>query len=73
MKCARGIGDFTDKQLIAEYLRWREPHDPMLSESRIRTARKELVDEGRIEAIGYTQAERGRRETIWRLTDGPRV
>lgn len=65
------MGDyFTDKNLAATYRRVVEVGEaqlPPLSDSRIRTARKELVDAGLIAFAGYTEPERGRRESIWQV------
>ena len=62
---------FTDKGLVSTYRRVVEAEEaqlPPLSDSRIRTARRELVDAGLIAFAGYTEPARGRRESIWKVT-----
>lgn len=62
---------FTDKGLVSTYRRVVEVGEaqlPPVSDSRLRTARKELVDAGLIASAGYTEPERGRRESIWKVT-----
>ena len=70
--CREYMGEFfTDKNLAATYRRVVEVGGaqlPPVSDSRIRTARKELVDAGLITFAGYTEPERGRRESIWKVT-----
>ena len=70
--CTSYMGEyFTDKNLAATYRRVVEVGEaqlPPVSDSRIRTARKELVDAGLITFAGYTEPARGRRESIWKVT-----
>lgn len=59
---------FTDKGLVVTYQRVRETAGfPELSDSRIRTARRELVEAHRIAFAGYTTPAKGRRESIWEV------
>ena len=67
--CREYMGEyFTDKGLVSTYRRV-QPHTayPPVSDSRLRTARKELVDAGLITFAGYTEPARGRRESIWQV------
>lgn len=59
---------FTDKALVAGYRKIASAGgQPLLADSRLRTARKELVDAGLVYFAGYTDPDRGRRERIWTL------
>lgn len=61
---------FTDKGLVSTYRRVLESDEPTsyppLSDSRIRTARFELVSAGLVHFAGYTEGT-VRRERIWTL------
>lgn len=59
---------FTDKALVAGYRKIASAGgQPLLADSRLRTARKELVDAGLIFHAGRTTPDRGRSELIWTL------
>lgn len=66
---------FTLKMAVATYARvvarqpsWDGPEKlPHLSESRVRSAVRELQRMGRLQTTGYTDPKRGRRELIWTL------
>lgn len=59
---------FTDTGLVETYHRIRETAElPRLSDSRLRTARRELVDAQQIRHAGYTEPATGRRHSIWEL------
>lgn len=59
---------FTDKALVATYRKVAEAGaQPLLSDSRIRTARAELAAAGLVYLAGYTDPAVGRRERIWTL------
>jgi hypothetical protein len=60
--------EWTGKYLVDRYEVAHElGHVPYLSESRIRTARKELERAGLVEHVGFTQG-RARRERLWAVT-----
>lgn len=76
------LGDyFTQRGVVATYQRvWLlqqdrrelQPGDwllPALSDSRVRSAVRELQRKGYVAHAGYTEPQRGRRETIWQLTE----
>ena len=73
----RHMGDyFTHKAVVATYRRVSTQQTltnvtdrlPHLSESRIRTACRELADKGLVRHVGYTTPATGRRESIWKVT-----
>lgn len=74
------LGDyFTQRGLVDTYQRvWLLQQDtpqpatpglPRLSDSRLRSAVRELQRKRYVARAGYTRPESGRRETIWQLTD----
>lgn len=62
-------GSATDADLYALYLRGRRLFDwPLVSESGLRTRRKELVDMGKVKATGeLRRMHTGRRARVWGL------
>lgn len=60
-------GPFTDKDLVRTFRQERATL-PRFSESRIRTARRELVDQGLLQLHGLTRPVSGRRERLWEVT-----
>lgn len=74
----RYMGDyFTQRAVVATYRRVATQQEltnvtdrlPHLSDSRIRSAVRELQRKGHVTHAGYTTPDRGRRETIWTLAD----
>ncbi|WP_193118458.1 hypothetical protein [Brachybacterium tyrofermentans] len=72
------LGDyFTQAGAVATYQQVSRHHEdeqqqdalPRLSESRVRSAVRELQRKGHIAHAGYTDPPTGRREAIWELTE----
>ena len=59
----RVYGPSTDRRLVRMSFQWG-----IFSESRIRTARKELVDMGLVRQAGFHTPPNGRRQAIWEAT-----
>ena len=59
----RKHGPSTDRNLVQITFQQRR-----FSESRIRTARKELVDMGLVRQAGFHTPSNGRRQTVWEAT-----